>query len=120
MPRKRRKSRIGGIVASPTPTVPISVDSISSIVHVDPSTRASALAAIHPAVPPPTMAMRRMRRSLVASAMKPRLEMHAGADPPSAPADFRSLHLQLEAEEVAPPRVGVRERHILELQVGVL
>src|SRR6185312_6407727 len=52
--------RIGGTVASPTPTVPISGDSITVIAQVCFSTRESAAAAIHPAVPPPRIAMRRM------------------------------------------------------------
>src|SRR6185503_15220990 len=46
---------IAGIVASPTPTMPISEDSMSVIVSLGPSTRASAAAHIQPAVPPPAM-----------------------------------------------------------------
>ena len=53
-----------GIVASPTPTVGISGDSMSWTEHVGPSFLASALAAIQPAVPPPTTAIRLMRRSV--------------------------------------------------------
>ena len=49
--------RICGIVASPTPTVPISSDSTSPIVVVRGTNRASTAAAIQPAVPPPTMTM---------------------------------------------------------------
>src|SRR5579862_6554860 len=57
-------ARMGGIVASPTPTMPISGDSITHI-FVNPSlrVRARAAAAIHPAEPPPRMMTERMRRS---------------------------------------------------------
>src|SRR5690348_6414040 len=47
-----------GTVASPTPTVPICSDSISRIDSLPGNTRASAAAAIQPAVPPPTITMR--------------------------------------------------------------
>src|SRR3954471_823569 len=46
---------MAGMVASPTPTMPISDDSMSTIVRRGPSTRASAAAVIQPAVPPPAM-----------------------------------------------------------------
>jgi len=49
------KSWIAGIVASPTPTMPISEDSTSVIDSRGPNTLASAAAVIHPAVPPPAM-----------------------------------------------------------------
>src|SRR3546814_1482687 len=51
----RLKFRIGGIVASPTPTVPIASDS-TRVIRRRPlaRNRESAAAAIHPAVPPPT------------------------------------------------------------------
>src|SRR5688572_4223800 len=48
-------SWIAGIVASPTPTMPISEDSTSVMVSRGPSTRARAAAAIQPAAPPPAM-----------------------------------------------------------------
>ena len=51
----RLNCAIAGIVASPTPTMPISEDSTSVIDSRGPSTRASAAAVIHPAVPPPAM-----------------------------------------------------------------
>ena len=58
----------GGIVASPTPMVPMSGDSITVMTHCrSGSARARMLAAIQPAVPPPTMAMRLMRLSAVTS-----------------------------------------------------
>src|SRR5262245_10219978 len=46
---------IAGIVASPTPTIPISEDSTSVMESLGPSTRARAAAHIHPAAPPPAM-----------------------------------------------------------------
>src|SRR3546814_11003280 len=56
MASMRLKLRIGGIVASPTPTVPIASDSIR-VIRRRPLARKreQAAAAIHPAVPPPTM-----------------------------------------------------------------
>src|SRR5882757_1453531 len=57
--RKRSRSMMGGIVASPTPTVPMSGDSMTVMTAPVPgSARANILAAIQPAVPPPTIAMR--------------------------------------------------------------
>src|SRR6202035_2435062 len=50
---------MGGIVASPTPTVPMSGDAMTVMtVAVPGRPRAKMLAAIQPAVPPPTIAMR--------------------------------------------------------------
>src|SRR5215510_12191491 len=49
------KTRIGGMVASPTPMVPISSDSMSVISSNEPSWCDSAAAASQPAVPPPAM-----------------------------------------------------------------
>ena len=61
MPSRRLKVIIGGMVDSPTPTVPIASDSISVTSTVRPMVRAMAAAAIHPAVPPPATTTRRMR-----------------------------------------------------------
>ena len=43
------------MVASPTPMVPMVLDSTSLILTSGPILRASAAAAIHPAVPPPAI-----------------------------------------------------------------
>src|ERR1700741_2602439 len=51
------KARRCGTVASPTPTVPMSSDSMSWIETGNSSVRASAAAAIQPADPPPTRTM---------------------------------------------------------------
>ena len=49
------KSMMAGIVASPTPTVPMSSDSTRVIFTRGPMTLTSAAAVIQPAVPPPTI-----------------------------------------------------------------
>ena len=49
---------IGGMVASPTPTVPMASDSIS-VISQEPATASDkAAAVIQPALPPPTITMR--------------------------------------------------------------
>jgi hypothetical protein len=55
MPSTLLKNCSGGIVASPTPTVPISSDSIKVTDCVPFSAWARQAAAIHPAEPPPTI-----------------------------------------------------------------
>src|SRR6185312_15600488 len=63
---------MGGIVASPTPTIPISSDS-TTVIDVVPFScnRQSAAAAIHPAVPPPTMTTSRTAISAIGRCSKP-------------------------------------------------
>src|SRR6266478_1913830 len=59
------------MVASPTPTIPISGDSMTRIApKVCPSRRARIDAAIQPAVPPPRTAMFRTRLSGVTAALR--------------------------------------------------
>lgn len=56
MPAKRLKYLICGMVASPTPTVPIISDSTNCMfIFLVPSDFESAAAAIQPAVPAPTI-----------------------------------------------------------------
>src|SRR5690349_7736260 len=56
MPRKRLNCSMSGMVASPTPMMPISSDSTSvSETSSGFNTRDSAAAVIHPAAPPPTI-----------------------------------------------------------------
>src|SRR5882672_4806649 len=103
MLRKRNKSMMGGIVASPTPTVPMSGDSMTVMkVPVPGRARAKMLAAIQPAVPPPTIAMRLICLvSFIARALRIANES-GGEDRP-----FLEL-LPATGEEMAPPRQGDR------------
>src|SRR3546814_12929224 len=73
----RLKFRIGGIVASPTPTVPSASDS-TRVIRRRPlaRNRESAAAAIHPAVPPPT---------ITTSAISVTLSFIIASAPPNGP-----------------------------------
>src|SRR3954463_6818141 len=86
---------IEGMVASPTPTIPISSDSTSVTENRGMQKRANAAAVIHPAVPPPTTTIRsltalpmsnfrvahrrRQRAAGVARAQEPRSPRSTGA-----------------------------------------
>src|SRR5690242_10565229 len=106
MRRRRRNSRIPGMVASPTPMVGMSGDSMSSIRQLAPSCRASRLAAIHPAVPPPTMAMRSIRP--------------ADAMITSRPCALSPSEARAHADQEAPVSGFEREGQIRELQILAL
>src|SRR3954468_10077959 len=55
MRNRSLKRAMDGMVASPTPMMPISSDSTNVMATRGPITLASAAAAIHPAVPPPAI-----------------------------------------------------------------
>ena len=97
---------IGGIVASPTPMVPMSGDSMTVMTMPVPGrARDNMLAASHPAVPPPTMAMRWIAMSHAKDAAG---RWRAGLT--ACPSRRRSSGVP----------IVVGERQIRPLQVGVL
>src|SRR5450432_2998973 len=139
--KNRSRSMIGGIVASPTPTIPISGDSITVMtVRVPGRARANMPAASQPAVPPPTIAMLVIRLSpaaleicwvsdirdqtLVSTGESERLGSAGIAALPLPQPLLRlrlapGLQLALYTEEQAPSHIVVREWLIGELQIGV-
>src|ERR1700730_9581478 len=100
MLRSRSISMMGGIVASPTPTVPMSGDSMTVMMQPVPgSDRAKMLAAIQPAVPPPTIAMRLIR--LLSVTLPGTLDSARRAPPlhGGGGGGARALELALHADE---------------------
>src|SRR3546814_4018702 len=100
-----------GRVASPTPTMPISSLSISVTETSGPSSFASALALIHPAVPPPSTTMRIVPLPLIA-------RRSAGARRRRGPAFhlFQFLALRLLDEASDQEEADRSEEHTSELQ----
>src|SRR5690554_2957880 len=107
MPSTSLKVLIGGMVDSPTPTVPIASDSTSCICNCLLKNRASMAAAIQPEEPPPTISTRFIDCSVIVfpttvspAKKKPLLQVStiAGA----------CLHTHLEAVIHAQQVVGAK------------
>src|SRR5690349_15977857 len=101
MPRMSLNWRIDGKVASPTPMMPISSDSTSSMATPR-SPVASAAADIQPAEPPPRMTMRRM--PLIASGRFGALPQEVGIGQGAA-LQAALLGLEIHMHEAEAPLV---------------
>src|SRR6185312_8980563 len=111
-----------GTVASPTPTVPICSDSINRIDSLPGNTRASAAAAIHPAVPPPTITMRWIGEGFMQSARCSRCKKRGGSVESIGPA-FPRWWFARRRGAVLPPhphRELDRARHAGDVAIGVV